>query len=87
MRPSLAAARKANARAIFHARRNLRLHCVLPQNPSLAFTLGAGIGNHIARPLARGARPRDAEEALLVAHLPAARARAASRGTFAGRGA
>ncbi len=84
-RPSLASARKPDARAVFHAGRNFRFYGALPQNPAFAFAFRARIGNHVACSLAGRTSPRDAEKALLIAHLPAAIARAARRRTFARR--
>ncbi len=82
---SFASASKAYARAIFHARGNFRIHGALTKNPAFAFAFGAGIGNYAAGSLTRRARSRDAEEALLIAHLPAAGASAAGSGAFTGR--
>src|ERR1700693_1356896 len=81
--PGLAAAGKPDARAVFHAGWNLCVDGALPQNPAFALALWAWIGNHAARSLTGRTGPRDAEKALLIAHLPAAIAGAASRWTFA----
>src|SRR5262249_46639823 len=52
---------------------------------AFAATLRARISNHLAGAVTRWASARDAEEALLVAHLAASGAAAAGRGRFAGR--
>src|SRR5208282_2900637 len=87
VRPSFAASRKADARAIFHARRNLRLHGTLPEDSAFTFALMARIGDDVAGSLAGGAGAGDAEKTLLVTHLATPVTRAASGGTFAGSGA
>jgi hypothetical protein len=83
---SLAAAGKANARAIFHACGDFGVDRALMKKTAFAFALGAGIGNHAAGSLTCGASAGDAEKALLIAHLAAALAGAATGGTFAGGG-
>ena len=82
-----AASGETNARAIFHSGGDLGVHGALPQHASLAFALRTGICDHSARPLTRRTRAGDAEEALLIPHLPAACARLASAGPLAGRSA
>src|SRR5258708_38929830 len=83
-RAGLAASGKPNARAVFYASGNFRVDRALPQNPTFAFALGAGIGNHVARSLAGGTSSRNAEETLLIPHLPAAVASTAGGWAFAG---
>src|SRR5215471_1063978 len=80
----LARAGEANAGSILYARRNFCIHRALAQQAALAFALRAGIGNHAAASLARGTGARDAEESLLITHLPAPVARAAGGRPFAG---
>src|SRR5229473_286269 len=84
-RPGFSAARESDSGTVFHARRNLRVDGTLAENPPVAFAFQTWIGYHGPRSLACRTRSRDAEKALLVAHLPPARARTASCGTFAGR--
>src|SRR5580692_713318 len=84
---NLSASRKTNARAVFHSRGNSRIDGALPQHASLAFALGARICDHAARSLASWAGARNAEEALLIAHLSPPGARLAGAGSFTGRGA
>jgi hypothetical protein len=63
---------KANARSVFHARRNLGIYRSLTEDAALAFALGARIGDHVARSLAGWASTSNTEEALLISNLPAA---------------
>src|SRR5262249_29601525 len=70
----LALSGKAHARAVLHSGRDFELKRLLHHNAALAPALLAGIGDDGACAAARRARARDAEEALLVAHLSAARA-------------
>src|SRR5271166_2086392 len=80
---NLATSGEADAGSIFHARGNLRINRTLPQNATFAFALETRIGDHAASSLTSGASARDAEKSLLIAHLAAARTRAARRGPFA----
>ncbi len=82
--PSLAQTGEADAGAVFHSRGNFGFDRPLPQNPALAFALGAGIGDDAARALTGRAGPGHAEKSLLVAHLSAASAGAAGDRRFAG---
>src|SRR5258708_39994314 len=68
-RSGFTAAGKSDASAIFHTRGNFRVYRALAKNPAFAFALEAGIGNHVAGSLAGRTRPRNAEKALLIAHL------------------
>src|SRR5580693_2685548 len=83
---SFAASGKADSRSVLHPGRNLRVHLALPQKPTLAFALRAGISNYTARSLAGRTGPSDAEETLLIPHLTPAGARTAGGSTFARRG-
>ncbi len=78
----LARAGKANARPVLNARGNLGINRSLLQHAALALALGAGVGDDIARPLASGTSAGDAEEALLIANLPAPGTRLARGWTF-----
>ncbi len=75
--PDFACARKTDPCPIFHTRGNLGVHRPLAQNPSLAFTFRARIGDDVARTLAGGTSASDAEKSLLVADLATSVARAA----------
>src|SRR6478672_4118411 len=79
MHSSFAQTTEANARLIFHARRNLGFDRLLLQVAAFASALGARIADHRAGSLAGGTRPRNTEKALLVTHLAASAAGAASR--------
>jgi hypothetical protein len=81
-----AEAAETNARAVFHSRGNLGLDHALAQHASFAFALRARVGDDAARALAGGAGSRNAEEALLIAHLATSIARPAGNGSFAWRG-
>src|ERR1700730_15848917 len=74
----LARSGQANSRSIFDAGGNFDLDRALAQIAAFAFALGARIGDHVARALARRTSTRDAEESLLVANLTATVAGAAS---------
>src|ERR1700720_4694772 len=82
-----AASVEADARAVFHSGRNFRIDRALAENAAVAFALRAGVSDHAAASLAGGTSSRDAEEALLIAYLAAACARAAGGRSLAGRGA
>src|SRR5215467_11802234 len=83
--PAFAKARKANASSVLYSRGNFRVNGSLPQDSSLSFALRTGICNYATRALAGWARPRDAEETLLIANLSTAAAGPASGSRFAGR--
>ena len=71
-------ASETDAGAVFHTRGNLGLDRSVPQNPPLSLALGARIGDDAANALTGGTRAGHTEESLLVAHLSASRAGAAS---------
>src|SRR5580698_6007466 len=75
----LARARKADSRPVLNSRGNFRVDRALPEYAPLASTLRARIGNHAARPLARGTSAGNAEKSLLISHLPTSRAGTAIR--------
>jgi hypothetical protein len=87
VQPSFSESGVANASSVFHACGNFRVYRPLLQDPAFAFALGAWIGNNAACALTGGARARDAEETLLVAHLPPAIAGTAGDRRFARSGA
>ena len=83
---NFARAGESDARSVFYARRNLGVNRALAQDAPFAFALRARIGNHAARALACRTGARNAEESLLVSHLPATIARPAGGRAFAGSG-
>ena len=68
---------ESDARPIFHARRNLGVNRALAQDAPFAFALRARIGNYATRALACRTGASNAEESLLVSHLPTTIARPA----------
>src|SRR6476620_10973718 len=60
-----------DARAVFHARGHIHVHHMFPHHAGFTLTLAAWIRNHAPRTLARWAWSRDAEDGLLITHLPA----------------
>ena len=85
--PGFAQAGEADASTVFHSCRDLGLDGPLPQNPALAFALGARISDNTAGTLAGGAGTSHAEESLLVAHLSPSGAGAAGDRGLAGSSA
>src|SRR6201996_1563883 len=77
----------ADARAIFHARRNLHLDGVLLLHAPFTDAGVARFDDHLTGSAADGAGACDGEETLLEAHLPAAGALLANRRRLALRGA
>src|SRR5580704_7064120 len=77
-RTGFAESSKTNSCAVLHARRHFGFDHALAQQPALAFTLRARIGNHTARALARRAGSSDAEKALLIPDLSPTIARPAT---------
>src|SRR5713101_9498745 len=87
VKTSFAQSGKTDARSVFDSGRNFRVHRSLSQDPSFAFAFGARIGNHATRALACRTSACDAEEPLLITHLPAPGAGAAGHRCFARSGA
>ncbi len=76
-----------NASAFFDPGGNLDLERGFSLDGLFSATLRAGVFDDDASAVADGASPRDAEEALLVAHLAASVALSAGNGGFALGGA
>ena len=91
MRPAvnsgLAESGESNASFILDARRDLGINRFLLNVAAFALALGARIADYGTCALAGGTRPRDAEKSLLIAHLSAASAAAASCRRLARRAA
>lgn len=85
MNPGITVAAVENARALFDSGWNLYFERRFGRDGLLATALRAGILDHDSGAVADGTSARDAEEALLVAHLSAAVALFAGDGGFAGR--
>src|SRR5713226_7710855 len=82
---SFTQSRKTDARSVFHSGGNFCVHRPLAEQPAFAFAFRTRIGNHAARTLARRTGAGNAEEPLLIAHLPPSSTGTAGHGCFACR--
>lgn len=73
---------KANTCSILHAGGNFGVDGFLLYYTAFTPAICAGVADHAARTVASGARARNAEESLLVSHLPTAAAGATTGGGF-----
>jgi len=84
-RARFAESAETNARAVLHSRRHLGFHHTFAQQAAFAFALRAWLGDYAARALAGWAGASNAEEPLLIPHLPSAIARPAGDRSLTGR--
>jgi hypothetical protein len=79
----LSESREANAGLVLNTSRNFGVNSLLLNHPAFTAALGARIGDDATRALAGRASSGNTEEALLISHLTASSAAAASGGRFA----